>query len=169
MSLTKEEIIWLAENYAMMKPEKKNCGCGQDPCKTYGPQETDFNVTISGKPDHEIEMAHKQLHKAADYAQKLADVFHNMDETNLPAWVQAKITKLSDYMSTVYHYLQDDIAPQNQMMNEKAEGNIRKAKHEVEVDVNISKSDMKKLHDGEKVVLKDKTGSNTFTITVSAS
>jgi hypothetical protein len=27
------------------------------------------------------------------------------DETELEAWVQAKLTKASDYMSSVYHYL----------------------------------------------------------------
>ena len=34
--LTKKEIMWLMETYA---PVKENCGCGQDPCKTYGSKE----------------------------------------------------------------------------------------------------------------------------------
>ena len=54
-------------------------------------------------------------------------------------------------------------------VNEEMEGEIAKARHDIEVELNISKSDMKKLHDGEKVVLKDTTGTNTFTVTVTAS
>jgi len=37
------------------------------------------------------------------YAMALCDMVD--DETQLEAWVQAKITKASDYMSSVYHYL----------------------------------------------------------------
>ena len=37
MSITKQEIMWLMENCGVeMPPEKPNCGCGQDPCVTYG-------------------------------------------------------------------------------------------------------------------------------------
>jgi len=54
------------------------------------------------------------------------------------------------------------------MMAESAEGKIEKASHEIEIDVKISKEDMERLHDGETVELKDKTGNNTFTVRVSA-
>lgn len=184
--LKKEELVWLMETYGNRKP---NCGCGKDPCETYGAQDDDSNMTITGRPDHEVEMAHKQLHRTADYAQELADILHDMPETNLPAWVQSKITMASDYVSKVYHYLEDYLskaAHDKGMMDGKAkamdmiqgeiiavheemEGEIAKAKHEVEIELNISKSDMKKLHDGEKITLKDTTGSNKFTVTVSAS
>ena len=193
MSLKKEELVWLMEQYADSKP---NCGCGKDPCETYGNLEAtpvldvDMSaMTITGEPDHEIKMAHKQLHRAAEYAEDLAKALHEMPETNLPAWVQAKITTATDYITKVYNYLgeylpqmaygqgmadaeemsdqllQGEMAP----MKEEMEGEIAKARHEVEIELNISKSDMKKLHDGEKVTLKDTTGSNKFTVTVSAS
>ena len=49
-------------------------------------------------------MAKSQLYKAAHYAQQL----HNMieDGEELDAWIQAKITKASDYLSSVKHHLE---------------------------------------------------------------
>ena len=186
MSLKKEDIIWLMENCgAEMQPAKQNCGCGKDPCETYGSLDATVDgdvldvdmsaMTINGKPDHEIEMAHKQLHRAASQAQSLADRMHDMGETNLPAWVRSKITMASDYISKVHGYLDDLLSGNAEdnteitIMKEEVEGEIAKARHEVEIDLNISKSDMEKLHDGEEIILKDKTGSNSFTIKVTAS
>ena len=118
MSLKKEEIMWLLENFGTAMPTtESNCGCGQDPCETYGTLDATVDgaalnvdmsaMTIAGKPDHEIEMAHKQLHRAASQAQSLADRMHDIGETNLPAWVQSKITMASDYISKVHGYLDD--------------------------------------------------------------
>lgn len=89
-------------------------------------QELDVaNQTITGRPDHEIEMAHRQLEKAVKYAQSLSARMQNMEEANLPAWVQAKVTKASDYLSSVYHYMDKYLdyaiepgdAPINEMMD----------------------------------------------------
>ena len=174
MSLKKEDIIWLLENHGNMAPVKENCGCGQDPCVTYGGG-SDENIAINGKPDHEVEMAHKQLRRASNQAQSLADRMEDMGEANLPAWVQSKITMASEYISKVHGYLDGLLAgsPEESteivVMKEEVEGEIAKARHEIEIELNISKADMKKLHDGEKIELKDKTGSNTFTVTVRAS
>lgn len=51
----------------------------------------------------EVNMAKAELYKLAEYAPKLLDLIENYDE--LEGWVQAKITKASDYVSDVYHYL----------------------------------------------------------------
>ncbi len=53
--------------------------------------------------DDEGRHAKHQLKKAAEYSIKLSQMLGDMDQ--LPAWVQEKIIKASDYMSTVYHYL----------------------------------------------------------------
>ena len=175
MSITKQEIMWLMENCGVeMPPEKPNCGCGKDPCETYG-ADGDENLTINGKPDHEVEMAHKQLHRAASQAQSLADKMHDMGETNLPAWVQSKITMASDYISKVHGYLDDLLSGTEResteiaIMKEEMEGDVAKASHDIEIELNITKSDMKKLHDGGEIVLKDKTGNNNFKVTITAS
>ena len=58
--------------------------------------------------DDEGRYAKSQMHKMAHYAEKLSNMLHDMEQ--LPAWVQAKITKASDYMSMVYHYLEYEFA-----------------------------------------------------------
>ena len=164
MSLKRKDIIWLMENYGVMAPSP----CGGD-------TEEQSNLTINGKPDHEVSMASKELDVTARYAQSLAARMDMAGEANLPAWVQSKITKAADYISKVYHYLEDYLHSEealvvhtDDVMMEKVEGEIARAKHEIEIDLKISKSDMEKLHDGETITLKDKTGSNLFTVRVSS-
>ena len=53
--------------------------------------------------DDEGRMAKSQMYKTGKYAMKLHDMLDDMEQ--LPAWVQAKLTKASDYLSGVYHYL----------------------------------------------------------------
>ena len=53
--------------------------------------------------DYEGGMAKSQMLKMKKYAMALCDMVD--DESQLEAWVQAKFTKASDYMSSVYHYL----------------------------------------------------------------
>ena len=53
--------------------------------------------------DYEGGMAKLQMLKMKNYAKALCDMID--DETQLESWVQAKLTKASDYMSSVYHYL----------------------------------------------------------------
>ena len=54
--------------------------------------------------DHEAKMARADCYKLAEYSAKL---FHMIKEgEELDGWVQAKITKAADYISSVYHYLE---------------------------------------------------------------
>lgn len=56
--------------------------------------------------DHEVQMARADLYKIAKYAIKLHDMLKNVSEAQgLEGWVQAKITKASDYIGSVYHNL----------------------------------------------------------------
>jgi hypothetical protein len=54
--------------------------------------------------DHEAKMAKADLYKLAQYSAKLFKMIEEGEE--LDGWVQAKITKASDYISSVYHYLE---------------------------------------------------------------
>lgn len=54
--------------------------------------------------DHEAAMARAQLYKLAKYSAKLFNMIEEGEE--LEGWVQAKITKASDYVSAVYHHLE---------------------------------------------------------------
>ena len=52
-------------------------------------------------------MARRQLARIAKYAQHLFHMLDNKDQ--LESWVQAKLTKASDYMGAVKHYLEGEI------------------------------------------------------------
>ena len=59
--------------------------------------------------DHEIQMARSDLYKLAEYAIKLHDMLKLIpEEQGIEAWQQAKITKASDYISSVFHSLDYD-------------------------------------------------------------
>jgi hypothetical protein len=63
--------------------------------------------------DHEAKMARADLMKLHEYSAKL---FRMIDENQeLDGWVQAKITKASDYISSVYHYLEYETAAREQI------------------------------------------------------
>ena len=55
------------------------------------------------RDDHEAEMAKSELYRAAKYAMKLHEMIQAGDE--LEGWTQSKITKASDYLASVFHYL----------------------------------------------------------------
>ena len=164
--LTKDEMKWLMEELAK-EANLNEGGCG-DMHSSATPQmpHNATNITIAGEMDHEVSMARTQLDKAAKYSQSMSARMEQIGEQNLPAWVQAKITKASDYISKVYHYMEKYLGEDTGMMQESAEGKINKASHDIEIDVSISKSDMKKLHDGETVTLNDTSGNNTFKVNI---
>jgi len=57
--------------------------------------------------DHEVQMARSDLYKAAKYSIKLHEMLKQVSEQQgLEGWVAAKITKASDYLSSVYHYME---------------------------------------------------------------
>ena len=180
--LTRDEMKWLMEELQKeVSLEKKSGGCKHDlepyDPSIHGGEMTDPQtgatkatgaLTITGDLDHEVSMARTQLDKAAKYSQSMSARMEQIGEQNLPAWVQAKITKASDYISKVYHYMEKYLGEDAGMMQESAEGKINKASHEIEIDVSISKSDMKKLHDGKSVTLTDTTGTNNFKVNIKA-
>jgi hypothetical protein len=55
------------------------------------------------RPDHEADMARSELYKLAEYSVKLFKMIE--PGSNLEGWTAAKITKASDYISSVYHYM----------------------------------------------------------------
>ena len=56
--------------------------------------------------DHEASMAKSDLLRLHQYAAELEQMIHDGEE--LEGWVQAKITKAADYISSVKHYLEYD-------------------------------------------------------------
>lgn len=62
---------------------------------------------ITGEPDEEGAMARSQLLKLAKYSAALMDMMN--DDTQLPAWVQAKITKSASYLGAVKHFIEGEL------------------------------------------------------------
>tara|TARA_R110002012_G_scaffold290884_1_gene485072 strand:- start:1035 stop:1538 length:504 start_codon:yes stop_codon:yes gene_type:complete len=74
---------------------EEDSGCGCDDCNGDHSESNDY--------DGEIDMARAELLKANEYAAKLFQ--HIGKKDNIEGWVASKITKASDYLSSVYHYL----------------------------------------------------------------
>ena len=53
--------------------------------------------------DSEMHMAQAELYKATEYASKLSELLNSID--SLEGWTASKITRASDYLSSVYHWL----------------------------------------------------------------
>jgi hypothetical protein len=98
-----------------------------------------------GDPDYEGEMARLELLKASRYACDLTDMLKDTDQ--LPAWIQSKITKASDYLSTVKHYLSDRIELANR------DGGGQEGAIEIELDEMLK-------HEGDKWNVYDSKGKN---------
>lgn len=69
-------------------------------------QESLAELARTAEQDHEVQMARADLYKIAKYAIKLHEMLKAIPESQgLEGWQQAKITKASDYVSSVYHNL----------------------------------------------------------------
>jgi len=74
-------------------------------------------------------MADSQLNRIADLATMIDEMVD--DDTNLPEWVESKITKAQDYMSAVMNYMKGEQADaQEDMMEEKEKEKLTKAQIE---------------------------------------
>jgi hypothetical protein len=69
--------------------------------------------------DDEGRFAKSQMYKMKSYVDKLSSMLDDMEQ--LPAWVQSKITRASDYMSMVYHYLEYEFLRKNENLVENVD------------------------------------------------
>lgn len=66
-----------------------------------------FKESKDAEYDNEGSMAKGQLQTIADAALELHDMLK--DETNMPEWVQSKITKATDYIDTARDYMKTEL------------------------------------------------------------
>jgi hypothetical protein len=97
----RREKALLEEAYNIVN---ENC-MGPEVMVTQEPiQAVDVDTEECGEHDQsEIDMAGRDLLKAQEYAAKLTAMVQQVP--GLDGWVSAKITKASDYLSSVYHFL----------------------------------------------------------------
>lgn len=107
MKITESRIkkIVLEEIRPSLEEVMKEMGIGETGTNYHGEKLPPPDML--GDPDYEGEMARVELHRAAKYACDLTDMLKNTDQ--LPAWIQSKITKASDYLTVARNYLVDRI------------------------------------------------------------
>ena len=93
-----DHILELFPEYANAEvvsgDEDGDCGCGTD-CQT-----------SEAAHDGEIKMLKAQLKKAYDQIAETVQMLNSMPEdTDVEAWLQSKITKISDYTNSVHGYM----------------------------------------------------------------
>ena len=69
-----------------------------------------------GEYDQEGDMAKSDLRSIIANAQKMHDMIDDAD--NLPEWVQSKITKAEDYISTVANYMNSEMSEEVEQIDE---------------------------------------------------
>ena len=83
--------------------------------KTNEVAESVADEAVHMERDHEVQMARSDLYKIANYAVKLHKMLKNVsEEQGIQGWMQAKITKSADYMSSVAHTLEYDMMEKHQ-------------------------------------------------------
>jgi len=79
--------------------------------------------TMFETTDHEVSMARKDVSRLAKYSSELEQMLSNVsEEEGLQGWVQAKITKAADYISSVKHYMEGDTTEVNEAVRDSSEG-----------------------------------------------
>lgn len=79
--------------------------------------------TDKGEYDYEGDMAKSQLRSIIANSKRIHDMLD--DNTNLPEWVQSKITLAEDYIVTASNYLQSEISEDGAVAaNAAGAGNI---------------------------------------------
>jgi hypothetical protein len=117
--------------------------CGDMPQNSAAPPD------FSGEPDPEGEMADSQMLKVHQYSKELMDMID--DEMQLPSWVQAKLTKVADYMGAVKHYLEGEMA-----LKEAESGLSNPEKADLDNDGELSSYEKKRGAAIEKAMADDK-------------
>ena len=104
----------------------------------------DVNAEIRMPVDnHEAEMARADLYKMAKYSMKLFQMIQEGQE--LEGWVQSKITKASDYISSIYHYMEYQMKfgsgmPAENIEDITSEAGVEREEIAVEDDENMEES-----------------------------
>lgn len=88
-------------------PTCKHCNCN-------AVSEGLADMADMAERDHEVQMARAELYKIAKYAIKLHELLKGVSEAEgIEGWMQSKITKSADYIGSVYHTLDYDMATES--------------------------------------------------------
>jgi len=90
----RQQLLSINPNLSLAK-EEDDCDCGGG-----------CGCDVSEASDYELGMAKAQLNKAQAQIIELLKMMEGMkDDAEMEAWVQSKITKISDYVNSIHGYL----------------------------------------------------------------
>ena len=101
MQQDKKDVLTKAREKGVNNPEFTRKVQKAKPGDTF-----DLDEDHAENPNDDSDMAKIQLLQVAEYANELLHMIE--DGQQLDAWIQAKITKISDYIGTVKHYLEGE-------------------------------------------------------------
>ena len=118
INLVEEPVTY--EQYLEDKNKCPECGCeigspkpGCD-CKHDMPEDSEYDMDMRAEPDHpdhEVNMARSDLFKTMGYARDIYKMLERVSEQEgIEGWVASKMTKAADYLSSVKHYIEHEIA-----------------------------------------------------------
>jgi|TARA_A200000159_G_scaffold53550_1_gene49544 hypothetical protein len=116
------------------------------------------DMAFKVESDHEVQMARAELYKVAKYAIKMHEMLKGVEEREgLEGWVQSKITKAADYLSSVYHHMDYEMK-----FDQVSESRLNESKMPTKAHVmkmckdGMSEAEMLKMHpDADKDKLKE--------------
>ena len=77
-------------------------------------EDSEYDMDMKAEPehpDHEVNMAKSDMYKAMRYALDIYKMLERVSEQEgIEGWVAAKMTKASDYLSSVKHYIEHEMA-----------------------------------------------------------
>ena len=89
-------------------------------------EEEKKDVYDEGEYDQEGDMAKSDLRSIIANAKRMHDMIEDSD--NLPEWVQSKITKAEDYISTVANYMEAEMNEEVEQIDEISSDLVKKAR-----------------------------------------
>ena len=131
------------------------------------------DMAFKVESDHEVQMARAELYKVAKYAIKMHEMLKGVEEREgLEGWVQSKITKAADYLSSVYHHMDYEMKFDQVSESRKIDEAIKdkedymaqkKAIQDIQMDPNTNKDEkLKKEIMAKKAELDDEAKKKGF-------
>lgn len=103
---SRKEVLKQAQKQGVSSPEFREKVNKADIGDTFNLEEDSVEEDHHNNPTDDSDMAKIQLLQVAEYSRDLLNMIEDGQE--LDAWIQAKITKISDYIGTVKHYLEGE-------------------------------------------------------------
>ena len=109
------------------------------------------DMAHEAEKDHEVQMARSDLYKAAKYAVSIHKMMKDISEMEgIDGWVASKITKASDYLGSVKHYLEGQMMQDVELAVVPVAGDMTDAMTMDDIEVAEGRMSMRQLASMDK-------------------